>query len=514
MSIGTEIVGRTRKTIQDKLEQIEFFQDQIVLVDDQKSLYDQAIFRLDNDLLGEIQIVNRALDDVKDAMQDRISVGCRTDLFWRVTAYDPTGSADQWNFECVKLHGGGYEAFNSLSPGGPAGIGSTIQILDPAKALSFAGADAIVTFPLNSFQDEEQNRPQASYFGFDPRNFYGLKYYDEPYSLDIGDTFVTAFIGTMALGGTTVTVMQPVGAGTSEVLEVGDIISANKDGVFNATTKITGITTGLVDLRNSPNNVGIASTLQFVNILTVDNASGTAVESPEPDGTFVTFRVIGDPDDVVDTGRKKYAFPYKADGTSDWNKDPYLMQDVGIMKTTTCGVGVSIAVDNSGAPDGVQDWNPNFYGWVVDYDSRGNALAGPVQPPNVGAGRCFWPVGFSSRPMMPGANPAEIGDTRNNIEASDFSGLYQTLPTCATQDATVNTLIGISSTKEQEISGQGTNRVNKVRAVNGLRTERNELNIRIWSMRQGISKLNDEYDNLVDLESYIGITTVKNLLDE
>ena len=150
----------------------------------------------------------------------------------------------------------------------------------------------------------------------------------------------------------------------------------------------------------------------------------------------------------------------------------------------------------------------------IDYDSRGNATAGPVQPPNVGSGRCFWPVGFSTRPMMPGGNPAEEGDIRTGIEPGDFAGLYQDLPTCATQDATVNTLIGISSTKEQEISGQGTNRVNKVRAVNGLRIERNELNIRIWSMRQGISKLNDEYEDLVDLESYIGITTVKNLLDE
>jgi hypothetical protein len=498
MSIGTEIVGRTRKTIQDKLEQIEFFQDEIVKVDDQKSLYDQAIFRLDNDLLGEIQIVNRALDDVKDAYQDRISVGCRTDLFWRVTGYNPTPTPDQYTFTCTKLSAGGYEQ---------VGIGSTVRMLNPAT-------DSIVDFPINTYWDEQTGQPQASYFGFDPRNFYGLKYYDEPYSLDIGDTFVTAFIGTMALGGTTVTVMQPVGAGTSEVLEVGDIISANKDGVFNATTKITGITTGLVDLRNSPNNVGIASTLQFVNILTVDNASGAAVESPEPDGTFVTFRVIGDPDDVVDTGRKKYALPYKADGTSDWNKDPYLMQDVGIMKTDTCGVGVSIAVDNSGAPDGVQDWNPNLYGWVVEYDDKGEPAAGPVQPPNVGSGRCFWPVGFSTRPIMGGGGAAEEGDIRTGIEPGDFAGLYQDLPTCATEDATVNTLIGISSTKEQEISGQGTNRVNKVRAVNGLRIERNELNIRIWSMRQGISKLNDEYDDLVDLEAYIGITTVKNLLDE
>ena len=500
MSIGTEIVGRTRKTIQDKLQQIEFFQEQIVLVDDEKSLYDQAIFRLDNDLLGEIQIVNRALDDVKDAYQDRISVGCRTDLFWRVTGFT-AGSGDDddsYQFTCTKLAAGGYEQ---------VGVGTSVLILNPAT-------DALTRYPLNEYNSEQEGTPQRSFFGFDPRNFYGLKYYDEPYSLDIGDTFVTAFIGTMALGGTTVTVMQPVGAGTSEVLEVGDIISANKEGVFTATTKITGITTGLVDLRNSPNNVGIGSTLQFVNILTVDNAAGVAVKSPEPDGSFVTFKVIGDPDDVVDTGRKKYAFPYKADGTSNWNKDPYLMQDVGIMKTTTCGIGVSVALDNSGAPDAVQDWDPNLYGWVVEYDSRSEPAAGPVQPPNVGSGRCFWPVGFSTRPMMTGSTPADEGDVKSGVEESDFSSLYQDLPTCATEDATITTLIGISSTKEQEISGQGTNRVNKVRAVNGLRIERNELNIRIWSMRQGISKLNDEYDNLVDLESYIGITTVQNLLDD
>ncbi len=155
MSIGTEIVGRTRKTIQDKLEQIEFFQDQIVLVDDQKSLYDQAIFRLDNDLLGEIQIVNRALDDVKDAMQDRISVGCRTDLFWRVTGYNPTPTPDQYTFTCTKLSAGGYEQ---------VGIGTSVRMLNPAT-------DSLVDFPLDTYGDQQEGRPEASYFGFDPRNF-------------------------------------------------------------------------------------------------------------------------------------------------------------------------------------------------------------------------------------------------------------------------------------------------------------------------------------------------------
>ena len=503
MSIGTEIVARTMESIQSKLEQIEFFQDEIVKVDDQKSVYDQAIFRLDNNVLGEIQIVNRALDDIKDAMQDRISVGCRTDMFWRVINLTEVSGDDDnyYTLRCEKLSAGGYE-------GSRVGIGTTVIMVNPANPSSF------LSFPINTYSDQQVGRPEASYFGFDPRNFYGLKYYDEPYSQDIGNTFITAFIGTIALGGNTVTVMQPVGAGTSDVLEVGDIISANKDGVFSATTKITGITTGLIDLRQSPNNVGIASTLQFVNILTVDNASGAAVKSPEPDGSFVTFRVIGDPANVVDTGRQKYRFPNSPDGTTSWQKDPYLMQDVGIMKTDTCGIGVSVALDNSGAPDGVQDWNPNLYGWVVDYDSRGNATSGPVEPPNVGSGRCFWPVGFSTRPILTGGAPAQEGQTRTLETTESTSGLYETLPTCATQNSTVNTLIGISSTKEQEIAGQGTNRINKARAVNGLRSERNELNIRIWSMRQGISKLNDEYEELVDLQSYIGITTVKNLLDE
>jgi hypothetical protein len=148
MSIGTEIVERTRKTIQDKLEQIEFFQDQIVLVDDQKSLYDQAIFRLDNDLLGEIQIVNRALDDVKDAYQDRISVGCRTDLFWRVTGYNPTPTPDQYTFTCTKLSAGGYEQ---------VGIGSTVRMLNPAT-------DSIVDFPINTYWDEQTGQTSSFLF--------------------------------------------------------------------------------------------------------------------------------------------------------------------------------------------------------------------------------------------------------------------------------------------------------------------------------------------------------------
>ena len=42
--------------------------------------------------------------------------------------------------------------------------------------------------------------------------------------------------------------MQPVGAGLSEALKIGQIIEDKDLTVFSGTTKITGITTGLTDL--------------------------------------------------------------------------------------------------------------------------------------------------------------------------------------------------------------------------------------------------------------------------
>ena len=157
MSIGTEIVERTRKTIQDKLEQIEYFQDQIVIVDDQKSLYDQAIFRLDNNILGEIQIVNRALDDVKDAYSVRFSGvnSCRSDLIWMATNWNKAPTPNQLTFQAVALNENGYTGIMAQiakdNPGGNVvGLGSTFfYYIDPSSGI-------LTTSPTNAVSGAEQ----------------------------------------------------------------------------------------------------------------------------------------------------------------------------------------------------------------------------------------------------------------------------------------------------------------------------------------------------------------------
>lgn len=73
MSLTTEMQGKIYQSLDDGYSQVKFFQDQVVLLDNDKSDWDNAIFKLDSELFGEIQLVNRAIDDVKDAYSVRFT---------------------------------------------------------------------------------------------------------------------------------------------------------------------------------------------------------------------------------------------------------------------------------------------------------------------------------------------------------------------------------------------------------------------------------------------------------
>ena len=90
MGLGKEMQDRIYQSLDEQYGQVGYFQDQVVIVDDEKKIWDTAIESLDANLLGQIQVVNRAIDDVKDAYDARQSgVGsCRTDLFWLAYNYD------------------------------------------------------------------------------------------------------------------------------------------------------------------------------------------------------------------------------------------------------------------------------------------------------------------------------------------------------------------------------------------------------------------------------------------
>jgi len=207
----------------------------------------------------------------------------------------------------VKLNENGYtQMMNQLAedfPGGNlVGIGSTFfYYLDPSDAVGL-----VTTSPTNAVTGAEQGTTNSYThdadtfrFGFAPKNYYGLKYYLDPYQKDIGDTFVTSFIGTVNSGSNQLTVMSPVGStgqdpSVSPIYQTGQIVTCDKDGVFTTTTKIIGINTGTADLAQIPTTgaAGVVTTnSSTVNILSLDYTVGAGVSAFES----ISFSVLDNP---------------------------------------------------------------------------------------------------------------------------------------------------------------------------------------------------------------------------
>jgi len=304
MSLTTEMQQKIYDSLDDGYSQVKFFQDQVVLLDNDKSDWDNAIFKLDSELFGEIQLVNRAIDDVKDAYSVRFTGvnSCRSDLFWMATNLNDAPTPSLYTFSAVALNGNGYTDIVEQLSGNLVGVGSTFfYYLDPSNAVGL-----VTTSPTNAVTGAEQGTTNSFThdadtfrFGFAPKNYYGLKYYLDPYQKDIGDTFVTSFIGTVNSGSNLLTVMSPVGStgqdpGESPIYKTGQIVTCDKDGVFSSTTKIVGISTGTADLAQIPTTgaAGVVTTnVSNVNILTVDPAAGAGVSAFES----ISFSVLDNP---------------------------------------------------------------------------------------------------------------------------------------------------------------------------------------------------------------------------
>ena len=619
MSLTTAMQEKVYEDLNTQYEQIGFFQDQVVIVDDEKKTWDTAIEALDGNLLGQIEIVNRAIDDVKDAYGARQSgVGsCRSDLFWLAYNYDST--EDEYDLVCAKINGNGYtdlmaQLGEDLPGGNLVGVGSTFFYWVLPSANGVGGIGVLTTSPTNAITGAEQgttnsfeHNADTFRFGFEPKNYYGLKYYSEPYALDIGDTFVTSFIGTMSLGSNQLTVMSPIGSTgedseVNQVLKIGQIVTCEEPSVLVTSTKIAGITTGFADLSQIPTTGIGTTTISPVNIITLTTPAGLGVSAFDS----VSFRVLDDSDtgpvgavgvvtsngavykpntengkddpyvavpsssdqggvgalfnvgvdgtgaieyvavDVVGQGGLGYSpgdtvtiagdelgattpaddieftvqtlvqgrFQYQikmGDNVNLW-LDPFVPQTVGIMQTANIGIGISISLDNSGAPRGAQGWNPSLNGEEVPMDPNNLRVLTKVEPPNVGADKSYWRVGFQTAPLASLAKAHE-GETSGSNAESAFGSKLTTLSACDTSlDNAINDAKSTLTTVETSFTDHTGNNKLMVDATNGLRSERNQICLRIWGLRQSIGNCNDRITKLEGVKAYIDNSNVQDVV--
>lgn len=473
--------SETSKYIKSKLNeriisnnnQKEFFRERIIILDNEKTPLDSAIKSIDQVVLDQVTNVNDKLQAVKTAYQNRIDANtCRTDLFWVRTGINsvPYGEDGDYYIE----HS--YECKRTVS----TGYASTVVYISSVP-------DGTTT--VNS-----------GLIGYQSKNLYGIRYYDEPYTQDVVDSFVAGFIGTVGIGKTTVTAMVSVDSASLGIVTTGQLLICEKNGIFTVdNNEIVGIGTTTADL--SVINAGF-STQATVYQFTVETSSVGIASAPESDGSFVQFQVLKSAEQA---GNLSIKF-----GTT-----PYSPQSIGIMKSSETGKGVKVEFTNEGYSSVTQSWRPELEGIKLNNVT--------ITKPQVSAGKIYYNVGFNVKPQKrSGASwvDASEGDTGKLYFTG--SGIFilptdairvTTMSSCSSEQTALDSAIDTADAAEAEISS-GTSTINtRLSVATTLRKERNNLNIQIWGQRQLLGKLDEEISEAntvktsLNHDSVIGIIT-------
>ena len=457
--------------LKDETDGIVWLGDQIVLLDAEKEQWDAAIDKVDRPLQTEIDAVNQTLGDVADAMEDRISVGCRTDMFWRVLDKSTNVGTGVVSYDvvCTKISLNGYDAIGS------SGLGTCLAWLVP----SGTNASGIQSFPLIDLRTPK--------IGITSDNLHGLKYYNEPYTRDVGDTTVGQFIGTVNTSSTTLTIMEPYADNLWANFEVGDLITCEKDGVIaggsvkiagfgSAVTDLSGISTAYQSSFTSESGIGIT----VVPTITLASATAGFATAPESDGKFTVFNVLSDPTGIVTAN--DYALSFET--------NPFSPQTLGVMNGDNIGIGTWIEYNNSGLASAPQSWRP-------EYEISGHTDLGipDVVAPPVGADVIYYKDGWTVTPLN-----AEEGDTRT---LTSLNSVFSSLSSCSTEDAAVTAAESARNTAESNFATDLADFNNKVTASNALRVERDQLNARIFQARTAIGAAVDDKQRLEALQRHV-----------
>jgi hypothetical protein len=461
MAIPEQITDEIKRNVEEKIENIDYFAETILVLDAKKEPYDNSIKDVDKILLSTINSLNNSMVGVQNAYQSRItSGGCKSDQFWRITP----DTVQPGNYIINR---------DSLLTGdaAKAGYAVTFEYIDPD---TLGIATAVVRSPIIGS-------------GVISENLYGLRYKQQPYIKDIGDTTIATFIGEIGIASTVLTILSEINDELG--ISTGNLIISSKDGVFTGadiqSNKIVGFgtTTVYADVNILEEVVGIATSNFTTTTLILENPTVGFSSLPESDGSYVSYTVVTDPETFEDKKSKrfKYSIPF--------TKNPFSKEEIGIMDSSTVGIGVEIRVVNNGNPSATQSWKPELEG-----SEKGGEK---VKEPKVGGGKIYYNVGFDKE-------PSTIFPDGSSVTPADFLLLYTNISSsCTAED---NAISDAESARDSIRAGAGFQE--KVELSNALRQKRADYAIRIWTSRQSIGGENDEVDKYESILNTLNTQTV------
>ena len=146
-SFVATIIADHQKELDRKLAEIEMIKDQLTILDVKIDRFDILIQNIDKEIIPLVDEINGAIVSVKNAYDDRIAAGCKSDLYWEEIGKKEYKNGDSDSYDTI------YEC--------------------------------------------KKNPNVRTNYGY-----YGAKYYRKPQNQDYGANIVKEFLGTISVGST------------------------------------------------------------------------------------------------------------------------------------------------------------------------------------------------------------------------------------------------------------------------------------------------------------------------
>lgn len=513
MSVSREILADIEEQLVSKKIQRDALIGQLTLLDVIIDKYDDLISKIDTDAISIANIINQAILPVKEAYDARIAANCRSDLSWV--------------------------------------LNKTWQ-----SRFYYNSAATLVTF----YEYEVKKNPNT--YAFVP--YRGLKYYRKPLNRDYGANIVYSFYGSVSVGSTVISIIN--GSDIPSPIQLGDKIVDNIDnpilfspanipsitgfgftsGVGIVTTLVGGISTGSTIFAHygaGISSVGISTGMSFnyVGIVTSTivgfstttfnitylNENGVYVTDTEVcDGLILNSPASQGINEGIFTVGIATQFPAIFISTSslgfntnaylnvlrigdvdiefDYTQSPLEPLTIGVVNSSTLGVGHSISLDASGDPSNTEIWSPSF----SYFDDTTKTVINPQ--PLVGAGRADYYVGTYKWPLLTTC----IGFTEFFCSSSYVSEGFSVVTSSPsdldyayTSNAGVNTNGSLCQQLTQNIDN-AINNMNLVLSQNSsslqplidatkaLRGNRDGKELQAWSMLQAVGSITEDIQRL------------------
>jgi hypothetical protein len=514
--ISTNFIAEQQEELDYKIAEVQMIKDQLTLMDVKIDRYDTIIGNIDKQIIPLVKEINDSITAVKSAYDNRITAGCKSDLYWEETSTQSYGGRffiEETVYTCkknpnVRTDYGYYGAKYYRRPQnqdygsnivrefvGTIGSGSSVlAVVGTDGTSNLLVGDDIVDNIDNPVVFSSNNLPTI--VGFGTTSIAGV---------------TTDFGGSVSLGST---IIANVGVGTTIGINAGDSIILS--GILTTGTTVVGFGTTTITV----NNVWDTTTGTFIT--TNATAKSLIISLPAVGtgtGTFKVGPLITYPTLILDTVAVSTATnsnftnirTTQVDSTTfDYSNNPIDPVTVGVLNSNTISLGHKLVRVNDGSPIGPFQWKEVM---TADFASKTDAQLNDTErylrtnypEPACGAGyaryypgNTEWPIkytytyGFGGYPPSSSDSTyAQEGDTITvgfgltslfGIGYANVSLINPSAGVCNPLDAAITT----AEASRDAIIARNLPKIDSlIAASNPLRELRNKMESRAFGMLQG-----------------------------